>query len=326
MNEEKSSRLEHFPIPLFAVVMGIMGLVIVFQKGALAFGLPQIMADVMVTVGVLIFVTFGVIYITKFIKYPQEVKKEFNHPIRLNFFPAISICLLLISVAFYDISKSVSEVLWYIGASLHLFFTLYVIRFWIVNNLAIEHSNPAWFIPIVGNVIVPLMGVNFVDVEISIFFFSIGMFFWFVLFTIILNRIIFHHQLASKFLPTLFIFIAPAGVGFIAYVKIMTVLNGGVYTLDLFGHFIYDIGLFFTILLAFMAREFIKVSFAITWWAYTFPLAAITIATILKYELSGSSISMFLSYILIVITTLVVSFVAYKSIKAAFNKEICIKE
>ncbi|QOG12393.1 SLAC1 anion channel family protein [Arcobacter sp. FWKO B] len=326
MDNTNHSRLAHFPIPLFAVVMGIMGLVIVYQKASHAFGFSSIIASIMVVFGIGIFIVFGMLYVAKLIKYPDEVKKEFNHPIRLNFFPAISICLLLISIALSEYSELASMVLWYIGAILHLFFTLYVIRYWIVNNLAIEHSNPAWFIPIVGNVIVPIMGVNYANSEISIFFFSIGMFFWFVLFTIILNRIIFHHQLAAKFLPTLFIFIAPAGVGFLSYVKIMTSLNNGVFTLDLFGHFIYDIGFFFTLLLLFMFREFMKVSFAITWWAYTFPLAAITLATILRYELTSSYTTYIIAHILIAVTTFVVAIVAYKSIKAALNKEICIKE
>ncbi|MEJ5168019.1 MAG: SLAC1 anion channel family protein [Arcobacteraceae bacterium] len=326
MEGHQDSRLAHFPMPLFAVVMGIMGLVIVLQKASHAFGYPHILSVIGVFVGVGIFILFSTLYIIKFFKYKQAVINEFNHPIRLNFFPAFSICLLLISIAFAEINKDVSQGLWYLGASLHLFFTLYVIRFWIVNNLAIEHSNPAWFIPIVGNVIVPIMGVNYAGLETSIFFFSIGIFFWLVLFTIILNRIIFHHQLPAKFLPTLFIFIAPAGVGFLAYVKIMTLLNGGEFSIDLFGYFIYDIGLFFTLLLGFMIKEFTRVTFAITWWAYTFPLAAITLATILKYELTHSSISFYLGQILVFITAFVVLFVAYKSIKAALNKEICIKE
>lgn len=326
MESHNDSRLMHFPIPLFAVVMGIMGLVIVLQKASNVFGYSSILANIGLVLGVGIFTIFCIVYLLKFIKYKQAVINEFNHPVRLNFFPAISICLLLISIAFAPINKDISAVLWYLGACLHLLFTLYVIRFWIVNNLAIEHSNPAWFIPIVGNVIVPIMGVEFVGLELSVFFFSVGMFFWLVLFTIILNRIIFHHQLASKFLPTLFIFIAPAGVGFLSYVKIMILLQGVDFKLDLLGYFIYDIGLFFTLLLVFMIREFTKVSFAITWWAYTFPLAAITLATILKYELTHTMFSFYLGNILVVLTGVVVVLVAYKSIKAALKREICIKE
>ena len=63
-----------------------------------------------------------------------------------------------------------------------------------------------------------------------------------ILFALILYRIIFHHQLVEKFMPTMFIFIAPPAIGFIAYIKIVG-------QLDLTAQFLYDIGLFFTLLL-----------------------------------------------------------------------------
>lgn len=325
MQHLSEPRLKHFPAPLFAVVMGLAGLTIIFQKAANLFGYPLWIAHVLSGITTIAFGILVVSYGAKFFYYKEAVKKEFAHPIRLNFFPAISICLLLLSLIYEHISPTTSMILWFIGAPLHLFFTLYVIRFWIVNNLEITHSNPAWFIPIVGNVLVPILGVQYAGVEIATFYFAIGMFFWIVLFTIILNRIIFHHQLANKFLPTLFIFIAPAGIGFISYIKISTAIFGQTH-MDLMGYFIYDVGLFFALLLGFMAKEFIKVQFAITWWAYTFPMAAITIATILMFTLTHSITMYVLSQVLIAITTLIVLFVALKTIQAALKKEICIAE
>ncbi len=111
------------------------------------------------------------------------------------------------------------------GAVLHFFFTFYTIKFWINNNLDIQHSNPAWFIPIVGNLIVPISGKGFMPDSILYFYFSVGIFFWIILFAIILNRIIFHKQFAPKFMPTLFILIAPPAIGFIAYIKLTSNLD-----------------------------------------------------------------------------------------------------
>jgi tellurite resistance protein len=76
----------------------------------------------------------------------------------------------------------VSQIFFIIGASLHIFFTFYTIKFWINNNLEMQHSNPAWFIPIVGNLIVPIAGKGFIDDTILYFYFSIGIFFWIILF------------------------------------------------------------------------------------------------------------------------------------------------
>jgi tellurite resistance protein len=346
------SRLKHFPAPLFAVVMGLSGLAIAYQKAAVFFGYPKIIGTSLVYLTVAVFAVFALTYLAKLVKYPDEVKKEFSHPVRINFFPAISICLLLLSIALHKMSPAASKILWYIGAPLHLFFTLYVIRYWIVKNLEINHSNPAWFIPIVGNVLVPITGVGYAGVDVAQFYFSIGIFFWVVLFTIILYRIVFHHQLPAKFLPTLFIFIAPAAVGFISYVKIAEgiahITSGVVHTqyiiFDFFAHFLYDVGMFFTLLVFFMFRLFVKVPYAITWWAYTFPMAAMTIASILNYHLNkvalqkgimkvdyifGMEKDMVFYYtanILLWFTTVLIVYVTYKTIQAALKREICIPE
>jgi tellurite resistance protein len=136
------------------------------------------------------------------------------------------------------------------------------------------HSNPAWFIPIVGNLIVPIGGVGFVDNALLLFYFSIGIFFWIIMLAIILNRIIFHHQFAQKFMPTLFILIAPPSIGLLSYFKLTQ-------SLDMFANILFNLGLFFTLLLLFMYQSFLHIKFFISWWAFTFPLATIALASML---------------------------------------------
>jgi len=260
-----------------------------------------------------------IFYILKLIKYKDEVKKEFSHPIRVNFFAAFSISMLILSIDYRHYYTNVSELFFIFGAIFHIFFTYYTIRFWINNNLEMQHSNPAWFIPIVGNLIVPIAGKGFVDDSILYFYFSIGIFFWIILFSIILNRIIFHNQFAPKFMPTLFILIAPPSIGFISYIK----LTG---SLDFFAQILFNLGLFFTILVFVMYKNFVKIKFFISWWAFTFPMAAVTLSTILMYELTQKGIYSIFSYVLTFITTIIVLLVAIQTIKHMMKKEICIME
>jgi len=318
-NEAVVSRLRFFPIMFFAIVMGLSGLAIVFQKASEMFGLPSIIGSALAFTDVALFAVIVLFYAAKTIRYPGEVAKEFVHPIRVNFFAAMSISLLLLAVVFHDISHSFAKVSFLAGLVLHTFFTFYTISFWINKNLEIQHSNPAWFIPIVGNIIVPVAGAGIVSNDLLMFYFSVGLFFWVVLFTVIFYRIIFHHQLAQKFIPTLFILIAPPAVGFIAYIKLG-------FEFDVFAKFLLDLGLFFTFLVLFMFKNFMKLKFFISWWAFTFPLAAITIATILAYRISGSSLYEYLSYALIGLTTVVVFIVGFRTIEHIFKKEICIEE
>ncbi len=122
------------------------------------------------------------------------------------------------------------------------------------DHFEVQHLNPAWFIPAVGNVLVPVAGVQLGFIEISWFFFSIGMLFWVILLTIIFNRIMFHNPMQDKLIPTLFILIAPPAVGFIAYMK----LAG---ELDAFARILYFAGLFLTMLMLIQVKRFAKLQF-----------------------------------------------------------------
>ncbi len=314
-----SARLENFPIMMFAIVMGMSGLSIAYQKASQLFHFTHVIPNVLAAVTSIIFVAIAITYLLKFLKYPQQVKEEFNHPVRINFFAAISISLLLLSVMYHPINHQIFVALWWAGMLLQAYLTLYTISFWINRNLEIQYSNPAWFIPIVGNVLVPVAGVEIVNRDFLMYFFAVGIFFWIILLTIILNRIIFHHVLAQKFMPTLFIFIAPPAVGTISYVK----LTG---QFDLFASFLFNIGLFFTLLLLFMYKNFIKLEYFISWWAFTFPLTAMTIAAILAYHKTQAAFCYYAAMGLLTLATCVVAFVAYKTLYHMKKKEICVIE
>jgi tellurite resistance protein len=312
-------KIKNFPITMFAIVMGLSGFTIVLQKFAEHNWLPNwSYLSMLVTVS-LIFVVIAVFYILKFIMFREAVLADFKHRIRINFFSTISISFLLLSVAFHPVSNSVSEILWWIGAILHAYLMLHTIRFWIQHNFEIHTFSPAWFIPVVGNIVIPVMGVEFLPVSISFFFFSVGAFFWIVLFTIFLNRVVFHDQMPQKFIPTLFILLAPPAVGFIAYYKITM-------QWDLLGIFLLNIAYFFAFLLVFLWKSFRNIKFFISWWAFIFPLDALTIASVLAYSISGQIAYLYASWVGIIVVVLFVSFVSYKTIEKLIVGEVCVEE
>ncbi len=314
-----NNRIENFPIMMFTIVMGFSGLTIVYQKAYHVLDFPHIVSNVLIVITTISFGIIATIYLLKSMLYFANVKEEYNHPVRINFFATFSISLLLFSIMYHDISIDVATILLFVGAVLHLFLTLRTITFWIAQNQDITHTNPAWFLPIVGNVLVPIAGAGIVSNFVLLFFFSVGIFFWIILFAFILNRIIFHHQLAQKFLPTLFILIAPPAIGFIAYVKIYG-------SIDMVAMFLFNIAIFFTLLVLFMYKQFVGIKYAISWWAYIFPLAAIAIASLLLYERTHFEFVYFLSYFLISLLNIVFVIVLYNTLRNIKQKTICVKE
>jgi len=317
--EQEYNRLKFFPIMMYAIVMGMSGLTITYQKATLWLSFPHIIGEILMYITTIIFLVVTILYISKLAKYKEAVKKEFTHPVRINFFAAISISLLMLAIIYKESYPSISAFFWYPGAVLQFYFTMNTIAFWINHNQELTHSNPAWFIPIVGNVLVPIGGIGFADSYILMYFFSVGIFFWIILFALLLNRIIFHNQLAQKFMPTMFILIAPPAVGFIAYFKMFGVI-------DTFAMILFNMALFFTLLIAFMYKNFLNLKFFISWWAFVFPIAAMTISSMLMHHELGGDIFLYLSYIMLIVTTAIIIVVLFRTIEHMMKKEICIQE
>jgi tellurite resistance protein len=120
-------------------------------------------------------------------------------------------------------------------------------------------------------------------------------------------------------MPTLFIFIAPPAVGFISYYNLI----GGI---DSFARILYGIALFFTLLLFAQVRLFARLKFFLSWWAYSFPLAAITLATLIMFKETGKAIYASLAMGLLVIQTLAIAMLLTRTALAVVRREICVED
>ncbi|WP_353853011.1 SLAC1 anion channel family protein [Dehalobacter restrictus] len=319
LTEESPKKLQYFPINLFASVMGISGLAIAYERYEQVFKLSNGTGFLLLIAAYLVCILVTITYFLKIAKHFPAVVKEFNHPVKANFFPAFSISLLLLSVGTINYQEKLAFYLWIVGATVHFLLTIIIISRWITQKYLIMQINPAWFIPVVGNIIIPIAGINFVNIEICWFFFSIGIFFWIILFALIFYRIVFHDPMQKPLFPTLFIFIAPPSVAFMAYTKIIG-------HIDSFSRILLYIAMFFVILLLSMARYFVKLDFAVTWWAYTFPLSAVTIASITAFEMLKVPLFGWVATGLLILTTLVVVTVLLKTLYAFFRNQICVPE
>jgi tellurite resistance protein len=320
MTETPTPRLQHFPIAWFAMIMGMGGLTLAWNRAETLLGLPIGLSPYLLVLTTLLFLVLGLAYALKMIKYRVAVTTEWNHPVKMSFLPTFSIALIILSIGWLSVSEAYSKWLWLLGSVLHLLLTLHIITQWMhQTKFEIVHLNPAWFIPVVGNILVPIAGVQHAPVEVSWFFFSIGIVFWPVLLAIIFYRVIFHGSLPERLLPTLFILIAPPAVGFLSYLR----LTGEI---DAFALVLYFIGLFFTVLLISQAPWFLRIKFFLSWWAYSFPLAAITLATLAMYHHAGTPLFLGLSGILLGITTAVITGLLVRTAIAVARREICLQE
>ncbi len=299
---QSASWLAHVPIPLFAVVMGVGGLGLAWRRAHAVLAVPAWIGEALLALAAVVFVALGLLYAAKAARHWAAVVGEFDHVVRVNFFPTVSIGLLILAAAALPYGQALAEPLWVAGAALHLLLSLVVVNRWITRGYEVQHANPAWFIPVVGNILVPIAGVPLGHGEVSWFFFAVGLVFWILLFAIVLYRIIFHDPLPARLLPTLFILLAPPAIGFVAYTR----LAGA--ELDAGGRLLYFSALFLALVLVTLAPRFARLPFFVSWWAYTFPSAALAIAALVYCELKpGWASEAIAAGLLAVVTVLIVT-------------------
>lgn len=311
-------RLPYFPVSFFSMIMGLSGFTLVMMKveelGLIAYAPVELSAALTIALFLVLIST----YTAKIIRHPDAVRAEFDHPVMLSFFPTITISLILIGSFLATWTPAIALLSWQVGAAGQLLLTLLILTRWIHHDhFEIHHICPAWFIPVVGNILVPLAGVENASMELNWFFFSIGLLFWIVLFTIIMYRMVFHRPMAENLLPTMFIMITPPAVGFISYLNLVP-------DLDNFARVLYYNALFMTLLLLVQTPRFIKIPFSLSWWVYSFPLAAVTVATLLMYEETGKPYFRLISYLLLTLVTTLIIYLLYKTFMAVRNNQICL--
>jgi tellurite resistance protein len=177
--------------------------------------------------------------------------------------------------------------------------------------------SPAWFIPAVANVIVPLGGTHLGLVDVSWYFFSVGALFWIVLLTLVFNRLVFHDPLPGKLRPTLVILIAPPSVAFLAWIE----LNGG--NIDAVTHVLLGIAIFFAALVAVQVPSLLRLPFALSFWALSFPLAALTTALFRFGDMTGTAAYRMAALALLVLLAVTILALSIRTVRAALAGQIC---
>lgn len=314
------SRLEHYPITIFAIIMGLSGLTLALQTVERIYQQPAVASPIAYLATVGLFLLFLLLYAAKALRYPAAVVAEWRHPVKMAFFPAISISLLLLGSASLSGNENLAHMLWIIGMVLQAVLTLAVVTGWIsARSFQAGHLSPAWFIPAVGNVFVPIAGVPLGYFELSWYFMAVGLVFWIVLMALVMNRLIFHDPLPGRLQPTLVILIAPPAVAFLAWTR----LYGEV---DAFGRLLINSAYFFTALVALQLPRILRLPFALSFWALSFPFAAVTIASFTFAANTGSVAHQWIGMTLLVALALIITGLILRTIKAALDGQICVPE
>ncbi len=299
--------LSRLSIAMFGMVMGAGGLGNAWTLAHAVLGVPALIGHALLALATTLFVLLVLVHLAKLLWHADAVREEFAHPVRSSFFPAVSVAAIVLSIGLRVPCEAAAQLLWWFGASLHLLLALTLIRRWIIKPQDESVLTPAWFIPVVGNILVPVGGAPLGHVEISWFFFSVGLVLWLSFFPIVLHRVLFAPELSARSLPTLFILLAPPSIGLSAYLAFTHGVAGPL------ADILYCFALFIAMLLASLWRHVSHGPFFMSWWAMTFPAAGWAGATLAFCHARPSDYAVVIAWAALGVASVIVAMVAART-------------
>ena len=311
--------LDYLPVGLFGSAMGLAGLSVAWHLAQMRYGTPGWIATVIAALAVLVFVALMIAYGIKVVTAPDAVRTEFRHPIAGNLFGTVPISLLLLPIVLAPYARLLAQTLWIAGAACMVLFAWFIVSRWMSDRQQVAHATPAWIIPVVGLLDVPLalpsLGLPPMH-GLMVFALAVGLFFAVPLFTLVFSRLVFEPSLPDALKPSLMILVAPFAVGYSAY----TVTAGQA---DLFAEALYGLMLFVLAVLLGQLRHLpLCCPFRVSWWAVSFPLAASSTAAVRFAAVQPGLVTDAIAIVLLALATLVIAALLGRTVLGLFKGEL----
>lgn len=352
MSEHSPAIIKHFSPAWYASVMGTSALPLALSF--LPLSIAQDLAKAIFVLSVLMCIVIFIPWFLRFFLYPEDVKKDFNHPIAVNFFPTMPIALIVLSLNFLkfnnflfssEVSHGIALMLWVIGsAGIYLFGFLIVPHIFKHKEIVIAHANYGWYIPPVSKLLIPVAGFELLtlfpsiaDMICLVNFMSLGAGFFLFVFvgTAVYHRYIFHELPVPRLAPTFFIGMVPTAILAIDFYKLMMAVKYGslrwfdpntistVATIAILANWGFSFWWFIlSIIIVLHYLKNIQLPYALSWWAFTFPLGALSIASGIVSLVTGCGICSFLYVFALTACVFIWSIVAYKTVLNVISKKI----
>jgi len=257
------------PIRFAPAVMSLFGLALAWR--ALSdLGSWESGAGRLISIGALLLglVTFGSIVLHQFQK--GALRETFENP-QLRVLPAcLTVGLMLLSALLAPHMPRLANIMIWIAALSHFTLLAWLINGWFRGGLPLETVSPVWFIPVVGNIVVPVGAMASGEVMLAWFGFSIGIVLWMMLLPIVFFRLIHGKPIPEELESTQMVLVAPPAIGSVSW----SLLAGDQAVVP--GAVLLSVAVFLMLTLIPMVLRVISRPFVPANWAFGFPLAALS--------------------------------------------------
>ncbi len=295
--EEKSNFIQRFAPSWFAAIMGTGILAVASYLYSQYIPFLKDIAVALFYFNVILFFVLLIPWTLRWLLYRKNALADLEHPILSNFYATIAVAMLVLASNFIVIGKNIlaGEIFWFTGAIATIFFSFVTLFIMFKGeHVTLDHINPAWFIPPVGLIVIPIPGSLIINqysglmrefvIVLNYFGWGAGFFLYVALFAICMYRFILHRPLPNTLVSTIWINLGPIGAGTIALINLVT--NSTFITIKepffVFALIFWGFGIWWVLMAMIMTLYYKKklgLPYALSWLAFIFPLGAYVVAS-----------------------------------------------
>jgi tellurite resistance protein len=259
------------PLNYFAISLGLSGLGGAWSAAEGPLGAQEWPADLLFGVAAVVWTVFTVYYVISGIRRTGSFRADLRHPATGPFAAYIPVVAILLTAHFGTYFPSAAPWLIAVFVAALAVVAAQLLTFWLTGGLTLESLHPGYFLPLVAGAFIASIGFSSAGLHTeAISAFGVGVFFWLVIGTIVTGRLITGAPLAAPVRPSLAVLLAPPATGGVSWFLISGGLPNPIQ--DAFA------GVLVIMLLVqlMLVRQYLQVPFTISYWTFTFPIAAAT--------------------------------------------------
>lgn len=296
------------PIRFAPAVMSVFGLALAWRSMVHLSGWPIALSGVvsmgLAVLGLVIFalIVFHVIR-------PGAFLEAIAHP-HTRIMPAgLTIGLMLLAALISPEFPVLGTTLIWIASLAHMGYLMWLLNGWLKGDGALEQVSPGWFIPAVGNIVIPVGAMAHGQMALAWVGFSIGVMLWLALLPIVLYRLIIAKPMPPELEASQMILVAPPAIGSVSWSLLMPQTPVPGLMLAIFAGFLWLALL--PLVRRVLARPFVPAN-----WAFGFPMAALVSALMRTGDALAQPLMMWAAVVVLVCVTALVTWCVIGSIRS----------
>lgn len=263
----------NMPASYFGIVLGLAGFGNAWRAAAAAWQLPGLVAELIYAVAGIVWAILITLYLLKALLTPEKLAAEIAHPVQCCFIGLAGVSTMLIAGGLVTHSHGAAYILFAVGFVFTIAFGV-----WRTGGLWHGERDPGTTTAVLY---LPTVAGSFVSATVisalghpdwGQLSFGAGVFSWFAMESVLVNRLLTGPTTPPALRPTLGIQLAPAPVGAVAYIAV----SGG--APDMVSHALIGYGILQLLILLRLTPWLRKAGAVPGFWAFSFGITAIAAA------------------------------------------------